>query len=763
MRLAERLAGQHVLLTGVTGFVGEAVFLRLLRDVPQCRIAVLARPKAGQAATDRIRQLLAKPVFAAVPEDGMSGRLTVLSGDLSDVPRLPDDLDVVVHAAGDVSFDPLIDDAFATNVVGVRTLLDRVLEATRTPSGEYRPVHYVHVSTAYVGGRRRGPVPEGPVEHSADWRTELAAAERVSQRCEDVSRSPQMLQRFITAAEGEHNRAGPLAVAREAEALRLQWVSDQRTSAGGERARTLGWTDAYTFTKALGERVVEEMVGPVLPTTVYRPSIIESALRDPHPGWIEGFKMAEPIILAYGRGELPDFPAAPDSVIDIVPVDLVVNSIVAAAATPPPVGSPTYLHLASGSRNPLTFRELEEHVRDYFARHPFDMDARGAVRLPEWRYPGADRIERTLVRAERAHRLAERALSYAPRGDRVRSVARDLDRQKRRLDFLRRYMDLYRAYTQTELHFVDDNALALHRALDPADEPSWGFDTAVVDWREYLVDIHCPAVTRAVREYDRVRRRRQQAGDPKPRTLEPVEPGSPAPEERRRILAVFDMDGTLLSSNILETYLWLRLPELSAAGRFREVAAMARRLPRYLRAERSDRGGLLRAAYREYKGAHLGRLEAFVDEHVTPYILERVSGAAIRRVREHRAAGHRTVLITGAIRPLTRPLAPLFDEIVAADLAIDDRGRCTGFLTSPPLVGEGRAAWLRRHAALTGADLSSSFGYADSHSDLPLLQAVGQPTAVSPDVTLYRAARRGRWPIETWRTAGRTPRVSLPG
>ena len=71
--------------------------------------------------------------------------------------------------------------------------------------------------------------------------------------------------------------------------------------------------------------------------SVVRPSIIESALARPAPGWIEGFKMAEPIILAYGRGELPDFPAAPDGIIDIIPVDLVVNALLTVMAmTPPP-------------------------------------------------------------------------------------------------------------------------------------------------------------------------------------------------------------------------------------------------------------------------------------------------------------------------------------------------------------------------------------------------------------------------------------------
>ena len=91
-------------------------------------------------------------------------------------------------------------------------------------------------------------------------------------------------------------------------------------------------------------------------------------------------------------------------------------------------------------------------------------------------------------------------------------------------------------------------------------------------------------------------------------------------------------------------------------------------------------------------------------------------------MREHRAAGQPTVLITGAIRPLTRPLAPLFDHIVAAELAVDDRGVCTGFLDTSPLTGESRAAWIQDWARRNDIDLTKSYAYADSHSDLPMLE-----------------------------------------
>jgi len=122
----------------------------------------------------------------------------------------------------------------------------------------------------------------------------------------------------------------------------------------------------------------------------------------------------------------------------------------------------------------------------------------------------------------------------------------------------------------------------------------------------------------------------------------------------------------------------------------------------------------------------------------------------VRTIRAHRAAGHRTILITGAVAPLVRPVAPLFDEIVAADLEVGPDGRCTGFLTCPPLVGEGRAAWLRHKAGSEGWDLAASYGYADSASDLPMLRSLGHPVAVDPDIALSRVARRSRWPVEMW-------------
>ncbi|MDQ1614242.1 MAG: alcohol-forming fatty acyl-CoA reductase [Actinomycetota bacterium] len=752
-RLAERLRGKKILLTGVTGFVGEALLHRLLTQATDTSVAVLVRPKDAAGGRERVKGLLEKPIFAVVADAAggvdalLESRLQVLEGDLARVPALPRDLDAVVHCAGDVSFDPPVDEAFTTNVVGVRNLLARVAELET-------PVHYVHISTAYVAGRRRGAIHEGPVEHSVDLESELAWGLAQRQLVEHRSRSADHLSRLRQSADKEHGRAGPITSAAASEDKRRAWVQEELVRTGSERARSLGWTDTYTFTKALGERVVEAHAATA-PVTVLRPSIIESALETPHPGWIEGFKMAEPLILAYGRGELPEFPAAPEMVVDIVPVDHVVAAIVAVLGETPEAGKPRWYHIASGSRNPLSFRHLYLIVRDYFDHHPFDMGDRGAARLPEWRFPGAQHVERLLVTSERAYKLADYMVTHAPRHDRTREFARKLELQRRRLEFLRRYLDLYWEYAQAELRFSDAQTLALFCRLHPQDQLDFGFDTAVIDWDHYLGEVHIPAVTEPLRQYDVVRRNRK-GTTALPRSIVSGDQGT------HQVVAVFDMDGTLLSSNVIETYLWMRMQELDPTERLAVIGRTAARLPGLIRAERRERAAFLRLVYREYAGARLDDLDDISDRVLTSHVLARLSPAAVRRIREHRAAGHRTVLVTGAIAPLTRPLAPLFDHIEAAELAVDERGICTGFLVNAPLVGESRAGWLRAYAKEHGLDLSRSFAYADSHSDLPMLLTVGNPVAVQPDITLFRHARKSRWPIVDWSTAGSVSRTLAP-
>jgi alcohol-forming fatty acyl-CoA reductase len=740
----DELAGSHVLLTGATGFLGQATLERLLTSYPDTRVSVLIRPRGDRCAIDRLSALLRKNVFRPLVErlgaDELARvvrqRVTVLEGSLDSV-SLPTDLDVVIHGASTVSFDPPVDEAFHTNVSGVATLYEALAAAGGTP-------HVVHVSTAYVAGTRKGVVAEAALDHDVDWQLELEMALAARADVERDSRRPEMLRRALAQAGDQHSKAGPQSTAADAERLRSDWVTRRLVDYGRTRAQSLGWPDVYTLTKALGERVAEQLWARTgRPLSVVRPAIVESALRHPYPGWIDGFKMADPLIIAYGRGVLREFPGLPDSVLDVIPVDLVVNAILAAAARPPATG-PAYLHVSSGASNPLTFQNMYVLCREYFDNHPMPDGDRGHVEPPTWRFPGSQQVELTLRAGERAAALAERVLLWLPPSQRSQGWLASLGRQQQDLAQLREYADLYGVYARAEVIYDDHRLRELHATLPPQRAIEHGFDPTIIDWRAYLQDVHCPSITATVR---RAGQRRGRSATSHPGSLS--RSSSVSLPERSDVAAVFDLEGTIVNSNVVESYMWARLTTMPRSGWLRELADLTRSAPRYLYAERRDRGELLRAFLRRYAGVRADELQALITEVLGDALLHRVMPEATRQIRRHRAAGHRTVLITGAVDLHVEPLSVLFDEVVASRMHTNN-GVFTGFLQAPPLVDEARAAWLRQYAQRHDLRLEGSYAYADSYSDRPLLEAVGHPHAVNPDSQLFRHARRHRWVIHRW-------------
>ena len=409
-------------------------------------------------------------------------------------------------------------------------------------------------------------------------------------------------------------------------------------------------------------------------------------------------------------------------------------------------GEPAHYNVSSGDRNPLRFFELYEYVREYFEAHPLPERGRGEHKVPTWEFPGNLKVEKMLRRAEKLTDWAEQVVTHMPKSKAMRDAVTRVDRDKARVDFVERYSDLYGMYTETEVVYTDARVVALWESLTAADRERFPFDAGAIDWKHYLQDVHTPSVTQSLRELSRRDREK------------PVVRIRPHDDT---VLAVFDMEGTIFSSNVVESYVWTRFADLPAEEWPAELVSVFGRIPGYLQIDRRDRGDFLRTFFRRYEGASVAGVEALIQGHVAEFMLQKASPAAIRRVREHRAAGHRTVMITAAAEVFVRPLAPLFDLLIGAELEERD-GRYTGFMARPPLVGEARSAWLRRYAADQGIDLRHCYAYADSYSDLPLLRAVGNPVAVSPDSALYRHARRRRWPIEEWEMSRSMPKVRFP-
>ena len=623
--IPEGLDGKRIAITGGTGFLGTALIERLLRCVPGCELVLLIRPGQrstveqrakreifGNNAFDRLREQHGKDGFAEM----VAERVTPIAGDVGTDGLALDEngraalafCDIVIHSAATVSFDSPLDSAVEVNLLGPTRIVRTLHDLGVAP-------HLVSVSTCYVAGNRRGAAPEISVHDSpffidVDWRREVDGARQARIGAEADSRRPHHLTRFRKEAHTELGAAGVPALAAKTEHRRRAWVKDQMVEAGRARAASLGWPDAYAYTKALGERALLQNRGSI-PVSIVRPSIIESSLLEPFPGWIRGFRMAEPVIISYARGLLKEFPGVPEGTIDVIPVDLVVAAIIDAAAGPIPE-APAITQVASGSVNPLRYRHLVDMVREFFTAHPiYDVEGQPII-VPEWSFPGRGRVQRQLERAQTAIDKGEKLLQSLPLRGKQATWAATLEEKREEVERALAYVELYGAYAECEAIYGVDNLLRRWDRLSPQDQATFCFDPRVIDWSWYAPNVHLPSVV----EHARVR----------------TTPGGRQGEKRedrlrRQVLdparhfAAFDLENTLIASNVVASYSWLATRRLPQEDRIRFVLQTLKEAPALLAADRRDRSDFLRQFYRRYEGANAAQLEADALEMFSDLIL----------------------------------------------------------------------------------------------------------------------------------------------
>ncbi len=142
--------------------------------------------------------------------------------------------------------------------------------------------------------------------------------------------------------------------------------------------------------------------------------------------------------------------------------------------------------------------------------------------------------------------------------------------------------------------------------------------------------------------------------------------------------------------------------------------------------------------------------EEIYDEYVSPKLWERTCEIA----REHLAKGESVWLVTAAPQDMAEIIAARlgFTGAVGSKVIKKD-GIYTGELDGKLLHGSEKAAAIRALAEEHGYDLNQSYSYSDSHNDLPLLTAVGYPSAINPDAILRIKALAEGWPIHDFRRA----------
>lgn len=338
--------GSRVLLTGVTGFVGKVVLEELSRRAESLQIEqiyVLIRAKKNQLADVRFREeVVASACFKALPA-GWEQRVKVLSGDLTELAldsateqELHAELTHVIHCAASVAFDLPVKEAAEANIVSALNLMELV-------RGCRQLKRFVDVSTAYVSphsGNDLTPVPEALVP---------------------LPKPAEMLFKGIMDGSLEEK-----ALLKE-----------------------LGFPNTYTLTKCLSEHLLNQRKGEI-PLAIVRPSIISASWQYPQPGWIDSYAAFAGFVGLIGAGLLKCVVAQDETVLDIVPCDVVAHRIIETAFLPTGP-APLVQHIVSGVDQGCRIDTCLAGIENYFRRHPVQgwaginaISNGGSIALRDW-------------------------------------------------------------------------------------------------------------------------------------------------------------------------------------------------------------------------------------------------------------------------------------------------------------------------------------------------------------------------------------------
>jgi long-chain acyl-CoA synthetase len=526
--VAKAFEGKRILLAGSTGFLGKVVLSMLLDRYPGLgQVIVLARPGTHRSAEARFfEQVLPSHPFdpirdrhGAQADAFFREKIRVVAGDVTD-PDLGLDaatvaelsggkLAALLNCAGLVTFDPSLELALNVNSVGAGNAAALCVKIGAP---------LVHVSTSFVAGERHGPVFEDePVVGSYPRQAELEGAPldvpREIRDCEqlvaqtraqadDGAQHAAFRHAAITRlrAEGrdpDDERTLKLAMARE----RKLWLSGELVRLGMERAKRWGWPNTYTFSKSLGEQLIAGTQG--LRYALARPSIVESALRYPFPGWNEGFTTSAPLAFLGLKG-FRQVPAGERCILDLIPVDLVAAGLLTITAAAAEGDCDPVYQLASGDVNPFWAARAVEMVGLY-KRRVYRRKETGrpllnkiASRL-EVRPVSHDRYQLlSAPMVQRATKALAGFLSDArPRwgapvlsawAERAEAALEDVSREAGGIADL---IDLFVPFLW-ENHYIFrcDRMRALHERLPEADRERLPWDPEKLDWRDYFMEVH---------------------------------------------------------------------------------------------------------------------------------------------------------------------------------------------------------------------------------------------------------------------------------
>jgi thioester reductase-like protein len=512
LSVRETLANRHILLIGVTGFIGKVWLVDLLENVPDlAKITLLIRRNRTTSAQRRFEKIVEEsPTFDRLQERHghhlgafLKDKVEVVEGDVSQPglgmnelvqARLARSLDLVVNSAGLTDFNPDLREALASNVDSAVHLLDFLRKCDCAG--------LMHLSTCYVAGMRDGRVSEelrdnyNPYGDAAfDAEGEIESLQEMIGRIEERSQSPELTKALRRQALGRGGDASAVSATELDGVLkrnRLRWSRNRLVRVGMRRAQHLGWPNTYTFTKSLGESILAGR-GRDLTIAIVRPSIVESSERSPFAGWNEGINTSGPLSYLLGTN-FRQLPTNERKCLDVIPVDMVCRGMTLIAAAVIARRNARMYQLATSAINPVNMGRSIELTglahRKHYRRQPG---------IEPWLKLKFETIPVSKQRYERLSIPMQKAvISRINRAATTLHMKKPpLARQERDLVRAEKLIELYEPFILHNEHvFECENARLLSAAL-PADErPYFEFAPESIDWWDYWINIHIPALRR---------------------------------------------------------------------------------------------------------------------------------------------------------------------------------------------------------------------------------------------------------------------------
>jgi len=512
LSVRDSLAGKHLLLIGVTGFIGKVWLVDLLEKIPNiARITLLIRRNRTTSAQRRFEKIVEEsPTLDRLQEIHganlaafLRERVEVVEGDVSQPglgldaatqSRLQRSLDVIANSAGLTDFNPDLRDALASNVDSTHYLLDFLRKCDHAG--------LMHLSTCYVVGMRDGRVNEelranyNPGGHpDFDAEKEIASLREMVQRIEERAESPELakaLRRQALGRAGDPSKVAPDELDAVTKRNRARWVRNRLVRAGMKRAQHLGWPNTYTFTKSLGESILAQQ-GRDLSIAIVRPSIVESSERTPFAGWNEGINTSGPLSYLLGTN-FRQLPSNERKCLDVIPVDMVTRGMTLIAAALVQRKRARLYQLATSAINPVNMARSIELTGLAHRKHYKTQQG-----IEHWLKVKFETIPVSKQRYERLSIPMQKAVV-----SRINRVATSLNISKPPLakterDLVRaeKLIELYEPFILHNEHvFECENARLLSAALSPEEKKMFDFSPETIDWWDYWINIHIPALRR---------------------------------------------------------------------------------------------------------------------------------------------------------------------------------------------------------------------------------------------------------------------------